>query len=193
MSVYDRPTPEESDEARKQYDAALADMEQNHPAELIAIRLVDALFQQAIKQPMGALPTRRDRERDNAGHGLFAEFQHLRDMPLIQTAPIDVKERVFLSLAKQLMAAFACGDHSIPDVPRTARDIKAEQDAARAEHTLVAVETYLRVNGLSPKIPRKTVEDHTRFEILDAMGLPLRSKHPTVTAIMKALKAIRKK
>ena len=156
-----------------------------HPAKARASELVDDLYRAARSGP-GL--SRADRERERAGSELYVRYNALSDV--FADFPIDLEEGVFGLLLKIVRASYDLGKLTAPDGV-VAREVHRERSSTRFYMLVQAVMAYLDASGLEPKASEKFAS-RMRPGLLDAMELPKDARAPSLSAIVKALRAIRR-
>jgi len=182
-----------TDALKRRLAKLTADFSKKHPARAAARKFVHTLV--AAKR-RGAVSTRRDRERDRATDDLSGYFGMLDDL-LGQVFDIvkspKIEDRAFTLLRQSIETAVALGRLSAPPHEGSSgRDAQHESASAKFVALTQAIVAYHERN-----LELKVTSDYARIirpAMLDAFGLPENSNGrvwPTVSAITKALSAVR--
>jgi hypothetical protein len=173
-----------SDELRRRFDELARDFRERHPAKSRASEFVNNLVKAARSGP-GL--SRSDRERERAGEELFVRYYAF--CTLFEPASLELEEEIFDLLLKIIRRSHELGVHAAPDgvAARAARSDRAQSDFVML---VQVVGIYLEASGLEPKASLKFASK-IRPDLLDAMELPKVACSPSLSAIVKALRAIR--
>ena len=170
---------------RRRCDQLMSEFEDRHPAKARANKFVNGLVD-ASHEPVDA--TRADRERALAGAELFVRYGILSN--LFESASIELEECIFDLLTKIMRATYELGIRAAPD-GRSARAAREGSGDSRFIELVQAVTIYCQEPGIEPKASEKFA-NIIRPDILELLGLPKDAKRPAVSALVTALRAIRK-
>jgi hypothetical protein len=140
---------------------------------------------------MGAATSRTDRDRERTAAELFVRYDILSD--LFKSASIELEEFVFDLLLKIMRASHELGIHAAPD-GRAARAAWEGSGDSKFINLVSIVQIYCREHGIEPKASEKFA-NIIRPDILELFGKPKDAPSkipPSLSAIVKALRAVRK-
>lgn len=179
-----------SAEVLRRYKELAKDFSEQHPAKWAANKFVTGLVD-AARVPMGAVSSRTDRDRERAAAELFVRYDILSN--LFESAPMELEEYYFPIFVQCLRAVYELGIHAAPD-GRAARAAWEGSGDSKFINLVSIVQIYCREHGIEPKASEKFA-NIIRPDILELFGKPKDAPSkipPSLSAIVKALRAVRK-
>jgi hypothetical protein len=182
--MYDTDMTDE--EARRRIQQLTAEFEAAHPTKAATNRLVESLS--SPKKWKGGVEMRADRERGRAADVLQVRYNQLGD--LFETMTPELEGYVYSRMREIIEAAHLLGKHDSPDGKAAHEARKGSGDAAFS--TLVAaIKIYCGEREIEPKASWDFA-NIIRPDILEVLHFPKGAKRPSVSAIVKALQAVRR-
>lgn len=172
------------------------DFKERHPVKSRAGDFVNGLIEKArlkgeVRIKMGAFESRADRERERARNELFVRYDNFSD--LFKSAEPDLEEFVFDLLLKIMQACHELGIHAAPD-GCAARETRHDRAGQRFVQLVSTVMVYLEAHPeLGPPRASEKFANIIRPDILAVLGLPKGAAKPSLSAIVLALRAVRKR
>jgi hypothetical protein len=174
-------------ELRRRYDELAKEFLEQHPAKWNANKFVDGLFS-AAREPADS--TRADRERARSAAELHVRYAIF--CGVFEDVPPDVEEFLFNLLLKIMRSTYELGIAAAPEGRSAHEARKGSGDHMFAQLT-ATVGIYLDAH---PELmPPKAIPDYAnaiRPDILEVLGLSKDAKRPSVSAITRALRAVKR-
>ena len=186
--MHDTSMTGEDEELRRRVGELTRKFESEHPAKSQANKLVESLY--SFGRDWDAIETRAGRERALTAAELSVAYDQLSSV--MESASVELENVMYNIVSRLLATVYTLGKFDSPDgkAAHAARAGSGDHDLAMLA---AAVGIYLDAHPeLTPPKATPDYADAIRLAILDALGVDKNAKRPSVSAIRRAIRAVKR-